>query len=56
MAGEMRERSFGIKIPPTNLKPDFETRAAAFANKACGRGRIRGLSRPRPTRSVRCAH
>jgi hypothetical protein len=33
MAGEMRERSFGIKIPPTNLKPDFETQAAAFANK-----------------------
>jgi hypothetical protein len=31
--GEMRERSLGIKIPPTNLKPDFETQAAAFANK-----------------------
>jgi hypothetical protein len=31
--GEMRERSFGIKIPPTNLKPDFGDQAAAFANK-----------------------
>jgi menaquinone-dependent protoporphyrinogen IX oxidase len=31
--GEMRERSLGIKIPPTNLKPDFGDQAAAFANK-----------------------
>jgi menaquinone-dependent protoporphyrinogen IX oxidase len=31
--GEMRERSFGIKIPPTNLKPDFGDQAQAFANK-----------------------
>jgi flavodoxin len=31
--GEMRERSLGIKIPPTNLKPDFVDQAAAFANK-----------------------
>jgi flavodoxin len=31
--GEMRERSLGIKIPPTNLKPGFEDQAAAFANK-----------------------
>jgi hypothetical protein len=30
--GEMRERSFGIKIPPTNLKPDFGDQAASFAN------------------------
>jgi hypothetical protein len=30
--GEMRERSFGIKIPPTNLKPDFADEARAFAN------------------------
>lgn len=30
--GEMRERSLGIKIPPTNLKPDFGGRAQAFAN------------------------
>jgi len=31
--GEMRERSLGIKIPPTNLKPDFDDPAHAFANK-----------------------
>ena len=31
--GEMRERSLGIKIPPTNLKPDFGNQAEAFANK-----------------------
>ena len=30
--GEMRERSFGIKIPPTNLKRDFNEPAHAFAN------------------------
>jgi hypothetical protein len=29
----MRERSLGIKIPPTNLKPDFGAQAQAFANK-----------------------
>ena len=28
----MRERSLGIKIPPTNLKPDFDDQATAFAN------------------------
>ena len=31
--GEMRERSLGIKIPPTNLKPDFGNQAEVFANK-----------------------
>jgi len=31
--GEMRERSLGIKIPPTNLKPDFGEQAEAFAHK-----------------------
>ena len=31
--GEMRERSLGIKIPPTNLKPDFDEPAHAFANE-----------------------
>src|SRR6476659_7887178 len=31
--GEMRERSLGIKIPPTNLKPDFGDQAKEFANK-----------------------
>jgi hypothetical protein len=28
----MRERSLGIKIPPTNLKPDFGDQAQEFAN------------------------
>ena len=31
--GEMRERSLGVKIPPTNLQPDFPGQAEAFANK-----------------------
>ena len=31
--GEMRERSLGVEIPPTNLKPDFPGQAEAFANK-----------------------
>jgi len=31
--GEMRDRALGIKIPPTNLKPDFGDQAQAFANK-----------------------
>jgi menaquinone-dependent protoporphyrinogen IX oxidase len=31
--GEMRKRSLGIKIPPTNLKPDFGDQATAFANR-----------------------
>jgi hypothetical protein len=31
--GEMRERSLGMKIPPTNLKPDFPGQAEAFAHK-----------------------
>jgi flavodoxin len=31
--GEMRERSLGVKIPPTNLKPDFPEQAEAFATK-----------------------
>jgi hypothetical protein len=31
--GEMRGRYLGVKIPPTNLKPDFRGQAQAFANK-----------------------
>ena len=31
--GEMRERCLGVKIPPTNLKPDFLGQAQVFANK-----------------------
>jgi hypothetical protein len=34
--GEMRERYLGVKIPPTNLKPDFDDQARAFANKLSG--------------------
>src|SRR5213596_69541 len=29
--GEMRKRSLGIKIPPTNLKPEFSEQAKAFS-------------------------
>jgi menaquinone-dependent protoporphyrinogen IX oxidase len=35
--GEMRSRSFGIKIPPTNLKPDFGDQAGEFANDLADR-------------------
>jgi hypothetical protein len=31
--GEMRGRYLGVKIPPTNLKPDFADQAQAFANE-----------------------
>jgi hypothetical protein len=31
--GEMRERYLGVKIPPTNLKPDFAGPAQAFATR-----------------------
>jgi menaquinone-dependent protoporphyrinogen IX oxidase len=31
-SGEMRDRALGIKIPPTNLKPDFDEQAETFAN------------------------
>jgi menaquinone-dependent protoporphyrinogen IX oxidase len=31
--GENRERYLGIKIPPTNLKPDYREQAQAFANE-----------------------
>jgi hypothetical protein len=30
--GEMRERYLRVKIPPTNLKPDFGDQAAEYAN------------------------
>jgi multimeric flavodoxin WrbA len=32
-SGEMKERWFGVKIPPTNLKPDFEEQAHEFSNR-----------------------
>ena len=31
--GEMRERYLGVRIPPTNLKPDFVDEARRFANR-----------------------
>ena len=31
--GEMRDRCLGLKIPKTNLKPDFAVQAQAFANE-----------------------
>lgn len=31
--GQMRERYLGVKIPPTNLKPDFLRQAQSFASK-----------------------
>jgi hypothetical protein len=34
--GEMRERYLGVKIPPTNLKPDFGDQARAFAKQLAG--------------------
>jgi menaquinone-dependent protoporphyrinogen IX oxidase len=42
--GEMRERSLGIKIPPTNLKPDFGEQASAFANELADK--ISGKAQP----------
>jgi menaquinone-dependent protoporphyrinogen IX oxidase len=49
--GEMRESSLGIKIPPTNLKPDFRDQAAEFANKLAdtlGRSAPAGVGRSSP--------
>ena len=31
--GEMRERYLGVKIPPTNLQPDFDNEARRFATQ-----------------------
>jgi menaquinone-dependent protoporphyrinogen IX oxidase len=42
--GEMRERSLGIKIPPTNLKPDFGEQARAFANELADK--VSGKAQP----------
>jgi hypothetical protein len=42
--GEMRERSLGIKIPPTNLKPDFGEQATAFANELADK--VSGQAQP----------
>ena len=42
--GDMRERALGIKIPPTNLKPDFETQATAFANELADRVTVKAAT------------
>ena len=34
--GENRERYLGVKIPPTNLKPDYLEQARAFASALAG--------------------
>ena len=31
--GEGQKRSMGLKLPPPNLKPDFEEQARTFANQ-----------------------
>jgi menaquinone-dependent protoporphyrinogen IX oxidase len=35
--GENRERYLGVKIPPTNLKPDYNEQAQAFATRLADR-------------------
>ena len=35
--GEPREWSFGLRMPPPNLKPDFEQQARDFVNDVAGR-------------------
>jgi hypothetical protein len=58
--GENRERYLGLKIPPSNLKPDYLQQAQAFANDlADGLGSERAIilaststdSRSRPASS-----
>ena len=34
--GEPQERVFGLKMPPPNLKPDFEEQAKAFVDGLMG--------------------
>jgi menaquinone-dependent protoporphyrinogen IX oxidase len=45
--GENRERYLGLKIPPTNLKPDYTEQARAFATEMAN-----GLAKPAMTRSA----
>jgi flavodoxin len=47
--GEMRERSLGIRIPPSNLKPDFVDQATAFANDLADGLDARRAAAPQPT-------
>jgi hypothetical protein len=30
--GEPQDRSMGLRLPPPNLKPDFDQQAKSFAN------------------------
>jgi hypothetical protein len=45
--GENRKRYLGVKIPPTNLKPDYLEQARAFANELADR--LSGLGEPEAT-------
>ena len=40
--GENRERYLGVRIPPTNLKPDYLEEARAFANELADRLGLEG--------------
>jgi len=62
--GENRERYLGVKIPPTNLQPDYLEQARAFADNVGRRSRRRCSERsgalngsaepqPQPERSSR---
>src|SRR4029077_17968053 len=57
--GELPERYVGVKIPPTNLKPDFLGQAQVFANRLAdglGSGRTTPddvSPTPRPDKQVR---
>src|SRR5207244_7872986 len=42
--GENRKRYLGVKIPPTNLKPDYVEQARAFANELADR--LPGVGEP----------
>jgi hypothetical protein len=47
--GENRERYLGVKIPPTNLKPDYLEQARAFASGLADRlvGEVRSAAAAR---------
>jgi menaquinone-dependent protoporphyrinogen IX oxidase len=49
--GKNSERYLGIKIPPTNLKPDYREQAQAFANELAD-GLADGASRPATEESM----
>ena len=53
-AGENRERYLGVRIPPTNLKPDFTEDARAFAaglaERLIGGAQARAAGRPASAR------